>query len=246
MPRIAATLEERLLQPAGDVRFGPGELDGLPSHVRTYFVSSIAHGTPLATSARLRMRGRIKVGGWLPFRAEQLLAPHRGFVWAARAAGVVSGFDRYVDGAGEMDWKLAGLATVAHGDGPDVTASAAGRGGAEAVWLPTALLPRFGVAWTAYDERHIAARYAVGDTPVDLHLGLDGTGRVTSFAFDRWGDPDGTGAFGWHPFGGEATGWHSFDGVTIPSSGLVGWGFGTDRWPGDAFFRYTITDLALT
>jgi hypothetical protein len=35
-------------------------------------------------------------------------------------------------------------------------------------------------------------------------------------------------------------------GVTIPSSGRVGWHFGTDRWPDDGeFFRFTITRYEL-
>jgi hypothetical protein len=32
------------------------------------------------------MRGQLKVGRWFPFRARQVPNPHRGFVWAARAA----------------------------------------------------------------------------------------------------------------------------------------------------------------
>ena len=57
-----------------------------------------------------------------------------------------TGSDRYLDGAGAQDRKLAGLVTVAHGDGPDVSGSAAGRGGAEGIWVPIALLPRFPVS----------------------------------------------------------------------------------------------------
>lgn len=68
---------------------------------------------------------------------------------------------------------------------------------------------------------------------------------MRSFTFDRWGDPDSTGTWAWHPFGGEVTGWRTFDGVTIPSAGRVGWFFGTDRWPSSEFFRYQITDLHL-
>ena len=74
---------------------------------------------------------------------------------------------------------------------------------------------------------------------------LDREGRIVSFVFDRWGDPDGTGTWGWHPFGGQTTGYRSFDGLTIPDAGWVGWFFGTDRWPDSAFFRYQITDLQL-
>ena len=126
-------LEGRLLRPASPERFGPAELDGLPEPVRRHLAQAIAPGTPLATAARLRMRGAIKVGRWLPFKARQVLSPHHGFVWAARAAGLIAGSDRYLEGAGAMEWKLAGLVTVAAGGGPDVSRSAAGRAGAEGV-----------------------------------------------------------------------------------------------------------------
>ena len=151
--------EGRLLQPPPPGRFSSAELEGLPGPVQRHLAQAIAPGTPLATSGRLRMRGRIKVGRWLPFRARQILNPHRGFVWTARAAGVITGSDRYLDGVGGMTWKLAGLVTVAHAEGQDVSRSAAGRAGAEAVWLPTALLPRFGVRWSAVADDQVTAHY---------------------------------------------------------------------------------------
>jgi hypothetical protein len=240
-----AQAERRLLRPAEPGGFTGAELDGLPEPARRHLAQAIAPGTPLATSVRLRMRGRIKVGRWLPFRARQVLDPHRGFVWAARTAGVITGSDRYLDGAGGLDWKLAGLLTVAHADGPDVSRSAAARAGAEAIWVPTALLPRFGVRWSAGGADQVTASYRIGDVPVEARYRLDPDGRMLSFTFDRWGDPDSTGTWAWHPFGGEVTAWRTFDGVTIPSAGRVGWFFGTDRWPESEFFRYRITDLHL-
>jgi hypothetical protein len=237
------TDEGRLLRPAGPERFGPAELEGLPEPVRRHLAQAIAPGTPLTTAARLRMRGRIKVGRWLPFRARQVLNPHQGFVWTARAAGLVAGVDRYLDGAGLLAWKLAGLVTVAHGEGPDVTRSAAARAGAEGIWLPTALLPRFGVRWSAPAADTVTAAFAVGETPLELELRLDPAGRIVSLRFDRWGDPAGDGRFGWHRFGGEITGHAGFAGLTIPSAGRLGWFYGTDRWAEGEFFRYRITGL---
>jgi len=96
-----------------------------------------------------RDRPRRAAGNVCPMAAvfaRQVLNHHEGFVWSARAAGVITGSDRYLDGAGAQDWKLAGVVTVAYGDGPDVSGSAAGRGGAEEIWVPTALLPRFRVS----------------------------------------------------------------------------------------------------
>ena len=236
-------LEARLLTPPEPGSFSTAELEGLPELVRRHLAQAIAPGTPLATSARLRMRGRIKVGRWLPFRAHQVLNPHHGFVWVARAAGVIVGSDRYVDGIGGIEWKLAGLLTVAHAQGQDVSRSAAGRAGAEAIWLPTALLPRFGVRWSVGSDDQVTADFRVGDTPVELRLRLDAAGRIASLVFDRWGDPDNRGAFGWHRFGGEFSGYRSFQGLCIASEGRLGWFYGSDRWPAGEFFRYQITDL---
>lgn len=188
------------------------------------------------------MRGHIKVGRWLPFRADEVLAPHRGFVWRARAAGIISGFDAYVDGQGAMRWKLLGLATVMHADGTDVTKSTAGRCGGEGLWLPTALLPRFGVRWSAPEADCIVAGFEVGTTPLELSCRIDSNGHVVSVVFDRWGDPDATGSFGWHAFGGEITDHQSFSGLTVPSAGTWGWFYGTDRWEAGEFFRCRITE----
>ena len=225
--------------------FSPDRLAGLPEPARRFLTGAVAPGTPPARAACLRMSGRIKVGIWLPSRAREVIGPHDGFVWTARAAGLISGSDRYVDGAGRSDWALAGRWPLAHADGPDVTRSAAGRTGAEAIWVPTALLPRFGVRWTADGLDGAVSALRVGGVDVVTRYRFDGDGRIATFAFDRWGDPDATGTWGWHPFGGEVTAHRTFDGVTVPSAGRVGWFFGTDRWPASASFHFRITALRL-
>jgi hypothetical protein len=249
MTRAATTRvpdpERRVLQAAEPGGFAAGELDGLPAPVRRHLTAAVAPGTPLARTARLRMRGTIRVGGWLPFRAHEVLSPRTGFVWSARAAGLISGTDRYVDGAGVADWRLAGLLPVVHADGPDVTRSAAGRAGGEAVWVPTTLLPRFGVAWAAHSDHRITARFAVGGVPIEIHLLLDAAGRAVSFSFARWGDPEGTGEWDWHPFGGDVTEHRTFGGITVPAAGRIGWFPGSPGWVKGEFFRYRITDLRL-
>lgn len=224
--------------------FRDAELAGLPEPVQRYFRYAIAPGTPLARTAQIHMRGRIKIGRWLPFRAREVLTPHLGFIWAARAAGIISGSDCYAEGRGEMDWKLAGLLRVMHVDGPDVSRSAAERAAAEAIWVPTTLLPRFDVEWSADDDTHISARYCIEDKPVHVSYQIHSNGQLQSVVFDRWGDPDETGTFGTHPFGGDFTSQATFEGVTVPDAGRFGWHYGTDQWAEGEFFRYHLTDLA--
>jgi hypothetical protein len=144
-----------------------------------------------------------------------------------------------------MDWRILGLVRVVHAEGPDISRSTAGRVGAEAVWVPTTLLPRFGVTWSATDPHHIAATYFLDETKLELRYVLADDGQVRSVALERWADPDNTGTYGYHPFGFEVTSHASFDGVTITSAGRGGWFFGTERWAEGEFMRYQITDYRL-
>lgn len=238
--------ETRLADPPAPDSFSERELEGLPEPVRRFLTMSIAPGAPLARSARFRMRGSIKLGKrWMPFRARQVLAPHHGLVWAARVGGGLAGSDRYADGQGSMDWRILGLVRVVHAEGPDTSRSTAGRVGAEAVWVPTTLLPRFGVTWSATDPHHVAATYLLDETELKVRYVLADDGRVRSVTLERWADPDNTGTYGYHPFGFEVTGHTSFDGVTIANAGRGGWFFGTDRWADGEFMRYEITDYRL-
>src|SRR5690606_18922877 len=100
--------------------FTHAETEGLAEPVRRHLQAAIAVGTPLARAARLAMRGRIRLGTrWVPFRARQVIAPHLGFVWTARAGLVFNGSDHLVDGHGGTDFRLLGVVPVAHDLGPD-------------------------------------------------------------------------------------------------------------------------------
>ena len=181
-----------LLQAPEPGGFAVGDLAGLPEPVQRYLRTAIVPGTALAQTARLRMRGHIKVGRWLPFHAEQTLSPHRGFTWRARVAGVIAGSDRYVDGVGAMRWSLLGLPLL-RAAGADVTRSAAGRLAGETIWLPTALLPRTGTRWTAQGPDQITVTHHLRATSTEVTYRLDAAGHITALVFDRWGDPDSTG-----------------------------------------------------
>lgn len=235
--------ENAVARPAAG-SFGEAEMATFESPVRRMFEAAVAPAAPLVQAARIRMRGEIRLRRWTRFAGTEILAPHAGFLWAVRA-GAISGFDRYLDGEGEMRWKLLGLVPVMRASGLNVSRSAAGRVAAEAVWVPTALLPRFGVTWSAVDELHLDARYVLDGHDMTLHYALDDHGRIGACWFERWGDPDDTGAHGLHPFGMETTAHRTFGDVTVPSEGRVGWHFGTGRWEEGVFFRYELTSLGL-
>lgn len=223
--------------------FTLAELRGLDEPVQRYFRSAISLGAPLVTGVRLTMRGHIKLGRWVPFRATEVLAPRSGFLWRASAAGIIGGTDRYLAGQGEMRWRLAGTVPLLTAGGPDVSRSAAGRTGAEGLWVPTALLPRFGVEWRAESDTDIVGRFDLDGVPIELRHQLTDTGALTATSLRRWGDPSGGTAFDWHPFGGPVHATRTWSGFTVPSEGSVGWHPGTERWADGEFFRYRLTGL---
>jgi len=237
--------EARLAVPPHPGGFSSSELFGVPDTAASMLTAAIESGTPLAAAARIEMRGWIRLNRWLPFRASQVIAPGQGFVWVARVAGLIEGHDLFIDGAGEMEWKLLRLFSVARGAGTDVSRSAAGREAGEAFWLPTTLLPRFGVEWTATADGQAVARVPTSTETIDVTYDLDEVGRVESIAFQRWGDPQRTGSFALHTFGGTMSDYRRFEGVTIPTRGSVGWHFGEPDWTSGEFFRFQITDLRL-
>jgi hypothetical protein len=83
--KSVAALDAILTRTRAAGTFSEADLEQLPDAVQRSFRRAIAPGTPLAVAARLRMRGTIKLGRWLRFRAREVLALHEGLVWVARA-----------------------------------------------------------------------------------------------------------------------------------------------------------------
>ncbi len=215
--------------------------DSIPDVTSTYLRHAIGNASPLRSSVRLEMTGEIKLKKWLPFTATQVVRVDRGFVWSAKVKtglAFIRGFDQFIDGVGEMRWKLFGLIPVMSGKGPDISRSAGDRYAIERVLLPSAFC-RHEVRWTG-DAIALTVE-APGVSPITL--GLDSSGRVVSVSMLRWGNPDG-GTFGMFPFGGYVDSETTWDGYTIPSRLRIGWFFGSDRFEEGEFFRATITHAA--
>jgi len=232
--------------PLSDRTFQPRQLSSLPEAARRYLAHAIAPGTPLASAVRLRMHGEIKLGRWLPFTAEQVIHWGCGMIWRAtvRMYGMpITGFDRLLDGAGAMRWKLLGIIPIMTASGPEITRSAAGRVMAESVWLPSALC-RDEVAWAGQDAVRPQVRLTVGAETSDMALTVAADGRLQDLNMQRWGNPGG-GRFRYEAFGGIADQEANFGGYTIPTGLRIGWYFGTNLFETDGeFFRVTIDHAA--
>ncbi|MCD1144696.1 hypothetical protein LQU92_05485 [Kocuria sp. LUK] len=221
-------------------------LAALPEPARRWLEHAVPPGTPAWTTAEVVMTGRIRLGGrWRRFRARQLLAPGRGFVWAARTRVLglpVTGFDAWGPEGGELRWRVLGLVPVVTGRGTDVDRSAAGRLAGESVTVPTACL---GAVWSAGPDPDTAVlSWDLGGQREDCTLRVDPGGRLTELRMQRWGDPDGTG-FARRAFGADFTGEVVAGGVRLPERLWAGWDRGTARQAGGEFFRARIEGVIL-
>ena len=153
----------------------------------------------------------------------------------------VTGYDRFVDAAGEMRWKLLGVIPIIRASGPDITKSAAGRFAAETVWLPSLLLSS-DAKWASGGPNLARVSLNVSGHAAELEFVMDGSGRLRSMAMHRWGNPEG-GEFDRASFGALVEDESTFGGYKIPTRLRIGWYFGTERFETEGeFFRCTIDE----
>jgi hypothetical protein len=229
--------------PQSEGIFNPAEISGLPAPARRYLEHAIAPGTRLASAVRLRMHGHIKLGGWHPFSAKQVINWSRGMIWCAavRLYGLpIHGSDSFVE-SGTMRWRLFGVLPLINAGGPDITRSAAGRVNIESIWLPAVLCANE-ILWTAPDASHAHAHFTAHGEKANVVCTVDKTGKLRAVSMPRWGNPSGS-KFEYHNFGGSVEQEGTFDGYTIPTRLRVGWHFHTDGFAADGeFFRVTVDD----
>jgi uncharacterized protein DUF6544 len=223
----------------GVTRFDASALSGCDEPVRRYFTHAIAHGAPLEPRMRLRMKGRIKVGLWLPFTAHQD-CDGSSFVWRAEVPPHVRFLtvtDSYDDGRGTIDGRLLGAIRMFHSDDQNIVRSAAARAATEGILAPIGLLPSPTRVWHAQSDTEIVVDLALTPERPALHLSIDNDGAVQSVNLQRWGDA-GDKSFGYLPFGGNILAEKRFGDLVLPSRLRVGWWHGTERFR--AFFEAEI------
>ena len=209
------------------------DVDGLPAPVARYFRTVLPNARAPIVYARLEQCGEFLVrpgpNGWRPFTAvEHFTSRPAGFVWdaAIRMAPGVPVFvrDGFVAGRGSMTASVLGIRRVVSIEGtPAIASGALQRYLAEAVWLPTALLPSAGVDWTPLGPASARATLTAGATTVsvDFHFGADGlVERIYTASRER---DVGGGRTRPTPWQGSFARYEVRDGVCIPLNGEVAW-----------------------
>ena len=209
--------------------FDVRQLEGLPAPVVRYFTFALTPGQRAIRRAHLRFDGTFaaKPDAWAPFTADQdVSARPPGFVWDARIAMMpvvpVRVRDSYVGGEGSMRAAVASLVSMTDQHGTKEMAEAAlQRFLAEAVWLPTALLPRDGLVWSPIDDSNARVTLTDGATTVSLDAHFAPSGGLESTSTMRYRDVDGTPVL--TPWVGHHTDYVRMDGMMIPTRGEVAW-----------------------
>ena len=220
-------------------------LQGVDEPVRRYLSHAISDGAPLSSGVRMAMSGRIKVGLWLPFTAEQTV-DGRSFTWRARVGrGPLTPLrvvDRYADAAGSTDGRLLGRVTLFHAEDLNTARSAATRAAIESVvFAPSSVLPGGDVAWRAESENVIVARFDLPPERPEVRVRIDERGAMRAVSALRWGNA-GEKTFRYIPFGGDVHAERRFGDFMVPSALSVGWWFDTPRYA--PFFKAKILDIS--
>lgn len=215
------------LEPSGALP--ASTLEGLPAPVARYFAYALSPAQPRLLRARLEQQGELLMGpgNWRPFSATQHFSGGTpGFVWdATLRMNPLLGVrvrDSYLRGEGTMLGKVEALVPVVHQHGTREMAEASlQRWLAEAVWLPTALLPREGLTWSAVDAR--TARASVTDHGVSVWVDFEfaDSGEIIGTSTLRYRDVNGRPVL--TPWKGRFWGYEQVGGVRIPREGEVGW-----------------------
>ncbi|MDZ7638230.1 MAG: DUF6544 family protein [Bryobacterales bacterium] len=216
-------------------RFQAMSVDDLPEPAARYLRWSIAEGAPLAHAVRLQLTGSIRLARgrpWIPIRCEETLHAHRGFVWKAATGGNMrmSGFDRYFENVGEMNWRLFGLVPVMRARDPNISRSALHRFLMEWMLAPAALLPSDEVEWAPLDDRTAILKIRHLTHLLEMVLTVDPEGMPRKLSMLRWGNFETDGG-GWQeiPYAVRFEGVYRNGGYTLPHEIRASWWAGTDR-----------------
>ncbi len=205
------------------------DVPGVPGCVARYLAFALGSDQRPIRRAHLRFAGTFaaKPNAWAPFTAEQRIVPvPPEFVWDARIRMMsvlpVRVRDSYLGGEGAMRATVAGVFTLADQHGtPEMAAASLQRFLAEAVWVPTALLPRDGLSWSAVDDSTARVTIADRGITVSLDMTFGSRGEIVGTSGLRYRDVKGA------PLPtrwvGEHRDYQRMDGMMIPTSGEVAW-----------------------
>jgi len=196
----------------------------IPDIISDYYDRSVHLSPSEPMGTVLKQEGQMRLSpdrDWMPFKANQYIcAKHTEFHWQAKfkMAPLIFGtvVDAFRNQTGQLDAKIWGLITVAHGRGSDIDRGEIQRYLAELSWCPMAFLHNPELHYRQLSNRLVRVWAFEEDTYVDLHFNDEGDiiGAKTDTRI-RNDSPQ--------PWKGKFSDFKEFGGIRIPSKGEVCW-----------------------
>lgn len=222
------------------------DLRGLPTPVQRWLRASGVVGTTVPTIVRLSQEGEFRLGAdknWMPFQATQHYTINPpGYLWQVSMRMFplidVVGRDRYFEGTGEIEMRLASIIPVANESGGNLDSASLLRYLNETMWFPAALiLPN--ISWEAIDDTHARATLTDAGRSVSAVFVFDDQDRLVDMTAERWNDSE-QAIRSWST---PLSDWGTFEGITMPIAGTGRWGVDADRYD---YIHLRITDVRYT
>jgi hypothetical protein len=201
----------------------------LPAPVAGYVNKAINRSDPIRTVS-LRQGGRFRTslnGTWLSIRGTQFFrSSPPAFIWWGRvriAPGLwVDARDRSVDGVGNMLVRVESTVTIANSSGLQLDQGALLRLLGEMTWVPTALLDRRYVRWSALDDHRASATLSINGREVTGVFEFGADDLPMAFTAERYRDVGG-GQSVLTPFIGRISDYRPVSGVLVPFRVVGAW-----------------------
>ena len=205
----------------------------LPEPVQRWMRASSIVGSTVPSVVRITQRGEFRLGRdkpWMPLRATQVYTTNPpGFLWDASMRMFplidVTGRDRYTNGIGDIEMRIASLVPVASTSGGNLNSGALLRYLNETMWFPGALLlPN--VTWDAIDDASARATLTDAGQSVSAVFEFDDQDRLVNMTADRWNDSEQA----FRPWSTPISDWGTFEGIQIATAGAGVWNTGPDAY----------------
>jgi hypothetical protein len=212
-------------------------IQSLPIAVQRWLKQSGIMEKPPIHSMKMVQNYHIKLDPsqkkWYPAQAEQYSTTFPpAFVWTADMKMMpllyAFGRDKFIDGEGEMLFKLLSLFPVAKdGFNPQINESALQRYLGEIVWNPSAAIMEY-ISWEELDQNSAKATLSYGNTTGSGIFYFDENGRMTQFVAERYmGSGKDAKKHFWIV---KALQHQVFDGISLPSKCNATWKLENEDW----------------
>lgn len=219
------------------------DLQPLPEPVQRWLRASGVVGSRVPTVVRIQQSGDFRLGAdkpWMPLEATQYYTTNPpGFLWDASMQMMpvvdVTGRDRYTNGTGDIEMRVASLYPVAQKSGGNLNSGALLRYLNETMWFPAALvLPN--VAWEPIDDAHARATLTDAGQSVSAVFEFDARRRLVNMTAERWNDTEQA----MLPWSTPITAYGNFNGIELATAGTGVWNTGPDAYE---YIRLRVADV---